>query len=201
VLAGVYLHPLVWKVDFVWAVGPPFCSVLVLEGSVGGSIVQGEAIRELLAPTLAARSYALVRTRLSAAGRRTLQVMVERLDGRAMTVDDCAGVSRVVSALLDAKELIEGTYQLEITSPGIDRPLMNAEDFKRYMGYAASVTLSTAKKGRSKIQGLIVGVADEGIEIEPEGESEKLTVCFSDIVDAKLLLTDVLLKAAGDAHR
>ena len=168
---------------------------------MGRSMVQGEAIRALLAPALAARSYVLVRARLTAVSRRTLQVMVERLDRRAITVDDCADVSCVVSGLLDASGLIEGAYQLEITSPGIDRPLMNAEDFKRYMGYAASVTLSTAKKGRSKIQGLIVGVADEGIEIEPEGESEKLTVCFSDIVDAKLLLTDVLLKAAGDAHR
>jgi len=164
-------------------------------------MVQGEAIRALLTPTLAARSYALVRARLTATGRRTLQVMVERLDGRAMTVDDCADVSGVVSALLDAKDLIEGTYQLEITSPGIDRPLMNAEDFKRYMGYAASVTLITAKGGRRTIQGLIVGVADKGIEIEPEGKREKLTVCFSDIGDAKLLLTDALIKAAGDANR
>ncbi|MBE25673.1 MAG: ribosome maturation factor RimP [Rhodospirillaceae bacterium] len=201
VLAGVYLHPLVWKVDFVWAVGPPFCSVLVLEGLVGRSIVQGEAISELLAPALAARSYSLVRTRLTAAGRRTLQVMVERLDGRSMTVSDCADVSGVISVLLDSRKLIEGSYQLEITSPGIDRPLMNAEDFKRYMGYAASVTLNTAKEGQRKIQGLIVGVADNGIEIEPEGKREKLTVCFSNIGDAKLLLTDALIKAAGDANR
>ena len=194
-LASVYLHPL------VWAVSPPFRSVLVFEGSVGRSIVQGAAIRVLLAPALAARSYGLVRARLTAAGRRTLQVMVERLDGKAMTVDDCADVSGVVSALLEAKDLIEGTYQLEITSPGIDRPLMNAEDFKRYMGYAVSVTLSTAREGQRKIQGLIVGVADNEIEIEPEGKREKLTVSFSDIGDAKLLLTDALLKAAGDANR
>ena len=168
---------------------------------MGRSIVQGEAISELLAPALAARSYSLVRARLTTAGRRTLQVMVERLDGRSMTVSDCADVSGVISALLDSRELIEGSYQLEITSPGIDRPLMNAEDFKRYMGYAASVTLNTATEGQRKIQGLIVGVADNGIEIEPEGKREKLTVCFSNIGDAKLLLTDALLKAAGDANR
>ena len=168
---------------------------------MGRSMVQGEAIRALLAPALADRSYALVRARLTAVSRRTLQVMVERLDGRSMTVSDCADVSGVISALLDSRELIEGSYQLEITSPGIDRPLMNAEDFKRYMGYAASVTLNSAKEGRRKIQGLIVGVADNGIEIEPEGKSEKLTICFSDIGDAKLLLTDALLKAAGDANR
>ena len=168
---------------------------------MGRSTVQGEAIRALLAPTLAARSYGLVRVRLTAAGRRTLQVMVERLDGKAMTVDDCADVSGVVSALLEAKDLIEGTYQLEVTSPGIDRPLMNAEDFKRYMGYAASVTLSAPREGQRKIQGLIVGVVDSGIEIEPEGKREKVTVCFSDIGDAKLLLTDSLLKTAGYANR
>ena len=168
---------------------------------MGRSTVQGEAISELLAPALAARSYSLVRARFTTAGRRTLQVMVERLDGRSMTVRDCADVSGVISALLDSRELIEGSYQLEITSPGIDRPLMNAEDFKRYMGYAASVTLNTATEGQRTIQGLIVGVADNGIEIEPEGKREKLTVCFSNIGDAKLLLTDALIKAAGDANR
>jgi ribosome maturation factor RimP len=182
----------------VWAVSPPFCFVLVLEGLVGRSIVQGEAIRARLAPALAA---APVRSCLTATRRRALQVMAERLDSRSMTVDDCADVSGVESALFDAEDLIQGAYQLEITSPGIDRPLMNAEDFKRYMGYVVSVTLKTAQEGRTKIQGLIIGVVHAGIEIAPDGKREKLTVCLSDVVEAKLLLTDALIKAVGDVNR
>ena len=163
--------------------------------------VQGEAISELLAPALAARSYSLVRARLTTAGRRTLQVMVERCGGEAIELKDCADVSRAVSALLDAKDPMEGPYQLEISSPGIDRPLMNAEDFRQYMGYDASITLNATRGRRTKLEGLIVDVADKAVKIQAEGSKKIVTVRRSDICDAKLVLTDSLIKAAADMDR
>tara|TARA_Y100000588_G_scaffold179625_1_gene193488 strand:- start:200 stop:730 length:531 start_codon:yes stop_codon:yes gene_type:complete len=175
--------------------------VVALEGSVGRSIEQEEAIRVLLAPVLNAKGYSLVRVRIAAAGQASLQVMVERSGGGAMELEECADVSRAVSAALDAKDPIEGPYQLEISSPGIDRPLMNAEDFRQYMGYAATITLTAIMDGRKKIEGLIVGVADKAVEIRPEGSKKVVTVRFSDICDAKLVLTDSLLAAAGDMDR
>jgi len=165
---------------------------------VGRSIEREEAIRALLAPVLAAKGYSLVRVRIVAEGQVSLQVMVERSGGGAIEVEDCADVSRAVSALLDAKGPIEGPYQLEISSPGIDRPLMNAEDFKQYIGYDASISLTAIREGRTKLEGLIVGVADKAVKIQPEGSKKIVAVCFSDICDAKLVLTDSLIKAAAD---
>ena len=110
-------------------------------------------------------------------------------------------VSRAVSTLLDAKDPMEGPYQLEISSPGIDRPLMNAEDFKQYMGYDVSITLNAIRERRTKLEGLIVDVADKAVKIQAEGSKKIVTVRFSDICDAKLVLTDSLIKAAADMDR
>ena len=96
---------------------------------MGRSIEREETIRALLAPVLDAKGYSLVRVRIASEGQSILQVMVERSGGDAIELEDCADVSRAVSALLDARDPMEGPYQLEISSPGIDRPLMNAEDF------------------------------------------------------------------------
>ena len=168
---------------------------------MGRSIEREEAIRALLAPVLAAKGYSLVRVRIAPEGRPVLQVMVERSGEEAIELEDCADVSRAVSALLDAKDPIVGSYQLEISSPGIDRPLMNAEDFKQYIGYDASIDLTAIGEGRTKLEGLIVDVADKAVKIQPEGNKEIVTVRFADICDAKLVLTDSLIKAAADMDR
>ena len=168
---------------------------------MGRSIEREEAIRALLAPILDAKGYSLVRVRIAPEGRSVLQVMVERSGGEAIELEDCADVSRAVSALLDAKDPMEGPYQLEISSPGIDRPLMNAEDFKQYMGYDASITLNAIRERRTKLEGLIVDVADKAVKIQAEGSKKIVTVRFSDICDAKLVLTDSLIKAAADMDR
>tara|TARA_B100000686_G_scaffold35266_2_gene36810 strand:+ start:518 stop:1024 length:507 start_codon:yes stop_codon:yes gene_type:complete len=168
---------------------------------VGRSIEREEAIRALLEPVLDAKGFSLVRVRIVAEEQASLQVMVQRSDGGVTELEDCANVSRAVSALLDAKDPIEGPYQLEVSSPGIDRPLMNAEDFREYMGYDASITLTATKEGRTKLEGLIVSVTDKAVKIQAEGNKRISTVRFSDICDAKLALTDSLIKAAADMDR
>ena len=168
---------------------------------MGRSIEREETIRALLAPVLDAKGYSLVRVRIASEGQSILQVMVERSGGEAIELEDCADVSRAVSALLDAKEPMEGPYQLEISSPGIDRPLMNAEDFQQYMGYDASITLKVTRERRTKLEGLIVGVADKAVKIQAEGKKKIVAVRFSDICDAKLVLTESLIKAAADMDR
>ena len=168
---------------------------------MGRSIEREEIIRALLEPVLDTKGYSLVRVRIAPEGQSILQVMVERSGGEAIELEDCADVSRAVSALLDAKDPMEGPYQLEISSPGIDRPLMNAEDFKQYMGYDASITLKATRERCTKLEGLIVGVADKAVKIQPEGSKKIVAVCFSDICDAKLVLTDSLIKAAADMDR
>tara|TARA_A100001037_G_scaffold248675_1_gene231092 strand:- start:2268 stop:2801 length:534 start_codon:yes stop_codon:yes gene_type:complete len=172
-----------------------------VRGLSGAIIEREEAISALLAPVLDSKGYSLVRVRIMSEGQSTLQVMVERSGGKAIELEDCADVSAVVSALLDAKDLMEGPYQLEISSPGIDRPLMNAEDFKRYMGYDASIIWNAIRKHRPKLKGRIVGVANEAVKIQAEGNKKIISVRFADICDAKLVLTDSLIKAAADMDR
>ena len=168
---------------------------------MGRSIEREETIRALLAPVLDAKGYSLVRVRIASEGQSILQVMVERSGGDAIELEDCADVSRAVSALLDARDPMEGPYQLEISSPGIDRPLMNAEDFQQYMGYDASITLKVTRGRRTKLEGLIVGVADKAVKIQAEGKKKIVAVRFSDICEAKLVLTESLIKAAADMDR
>ena len=168
---------------------------------MGRSIEREEIIRALLEPVLDTKGYSLVRVRIAPEGQSILQVMVERSGGEAIELEDCADVSRAVSALLDARDPMEGPYQLEISSPGIDRPLMNAEDFQQYMGYDASITLKVTRERRTKLEGLIVGVADKAVKIQAEGKKKIVAVRFSDICEAKLVLTESLIKAAADMDR
>ena len=138
--------------------------------------------------------YELVRV-MSTGGRRpTLQVMAERIDRAGMTVDDCAEISRAVSALLDVEDPISGAYQLEISSPGIDRPLMKLVDFERFAGFEARVETDRPIEGQRKFRGQILGLADEAVRLGlPEGER---IIPFTSIRKAKLVLTDDLIAAA-----
>jgi len=148
----------------------------------------------LIEPTLTSMGYELVRV-MSTGGRRpTLQVMAERLDRAGMTVDDCAGISRAVSAILDVEDPMDGAYQLEVSSPGIDRPLIKAEDFERFLGFEARVETDRQIEGQRKFRGRLLGVADQAVRLVlPEGER---VIPLSSIRKAKLVLTDDLLAAA-----
>ena len=152
-----------------------------------------DRVEELVAHALERMGYDLVRLRLHGAAPPTLQVMVERRDGKAMAVDDCADISRAVSALLDVEDPIAGRYTLEVTSPGIDRPLVRAADFERFAGFEARIETSQPVSGRRRFRGRLMGTTLAGVRIAlPEGEAE---VPFARIHRAKLVLTDALITA------
>lgn len=151
-------------------------------------------IEALVAPALAAMGYNVVRIQLSGQQRKRLQVMIERSDRRAIVVDDCAEVSRALSAILDVEDPIPGAYTLEVSSPGIDRPLVRADDFDRFAGFAARVELGRPLDGRRRFTGRIVGVEDGQVRLRLESE-EDVGLPVADILRAKLVLTDDLIAA------
>jgi ribosome maturation factor RimP len=151
-------------------------------------------ITELIEPTLNEMGFELVRVLVSGGQRPTLQIMVEREDQTPMTVEHCAEVSRAVSALLDVADPIAGAYRLEVTSPGIDRPLVRRADYQRFAGLEARLETELPIDGRRRFRGRLVGLAGDQVRLAlPEGEQE---IPFDAIKKAKLVLTDELLAAA-----
>jgi ribosome maturation factor RimP len=128
-----------------------------------------------------------------------LQIMIERTDRRALSVDDCAEVSRTVSALLDVEELVSGSYTLEVSSPGIDRPLTRPEHFARFTGFEAKLETRFPLDGRKRFTGRLLGLEGERVRIATaEGE---MALPLADVQRAKLVLTDELIAAtASPAH-
>jgi ribosome maturation factor RimP len=157
------------------------------------------AVERLIAPSLAATGYEIVRVLLIGHHRPVLQIMIERTDRAPLSVEECAHVSRAVSALLDVEDLIAGSYTLEVSSPGIDRPLTRPEHFARFAGFDAKLETRTAIDGRRRFQGRLMGVDGDRVRLAtPEGE---LALPLADLQRAKLVLTDELIAAAaGPAH-
>jgi ribosome maturation factor RimP len=148
-------------------------------------------IAEIIEPSLDAMGYRLVRVAVLGAGRTTLQVMAERRDDAPMSVDDCAEISRSVSALLDVADPIASAYTLEVSSPGLDRPLVRPEDYDRFVGFEARIELSQLVSGRKRFRGRLLGRAGDIVRLMAEtGEAQ---VPLSAIARAKLVLTDDLL--------
>ena len=131
--------------------------------------------------------------------RKTMQIMVERRDRAGMTVDDCADISREVSVILDVESPLEDVYDLEVSSPGIDRPLVRPVDFERYAGFDAKIEMEAAIDGRKKFKGQLLGIEQGLVKIRFDEETHELPV--SDIRRAKLLLTEELLKAASQTAK
>ncbi len=153
-------------------------------------------IERIIEPALAAMGYELVRVQLSGGYHRpTLQVMLERPDGRSVVVEDCEAASRAISAILDVEDPIPSAYHLEVSSPGIDRPLTRAKDFARYAGHVARIELKFPIEGRRRFQGRLVGLKDERVLILTETGETALPM--SEIAKAKLVLTDELIAAAS----
>ena len=155
----------------------------------------GKRIEEIIEPTLTEMGYAIVRLQMQGDRRPTLQIMAERLDRKVMDVEDCANISRAISPLLDVDDPIEEAYSLEVSSPGVDRPLVRAEDFDRFAGFEAKVEMSYLIEGRKRFTGRLVGLVDGNVQILVDGVACDLP--FEDIVKAKLVLTDDLLAAAS----
>jgi len=152
-------------------------------------------IERLIEPQIDAMGYAVVRVRLTGARRKTLQVMVERTDEASMTVDDCAEISRTVSAILDVEDPIRDGYTLEVSSPGIDRPLVKPRDFERFAGHEAKIELSTPLDGRRRFKGRLLGGDDRAVRLA--GDEGEIELPFELIDRAKLVLTDALIAAAN----
>ncbi len=153
-----------------------------------------DRIEELIAPTIGDMGFRVVRVLLSGKQRPRLQIMVEGADGGSFTVDDCATVSRAVSALLDVEDPINSAYTLEVSSPGIDRPLVRREDFERFTGFEAKVEINRPIDGRRRFKGRLLGLDGEVVRVLTDGGAVELP--HSDILKAKLILTDELLQAS-----
>jgi ribosome maturation factor RimP len=156
-------------------------------------------IYELLLPQVEALGFALVRVKLFGGRRQVLQVMMERSDGGDVSVEDCASASRAISPLLDVYDPLDGAYQLEVSSPGIDRPLTRDADFERFAGFLAKVELEEAVEGRRRFRGVLLGLAKDGtVRLSVDGNN--LEIPLNAIQSAKLVLTDELI-AAHQADR
>lgn len=165
-----------------------------------GRTAEDLRLLELLDPVADAAGYEIVRLRLMGGSeRRRLQIMAEDRNGE-MVVQDCAILSRKLSEVLDAADPISGEYTLEVSSPGIDRPLTRKKDFATYEGYEARLELDRLAEGRKRFRGILAGVEDDNIAIDLEGEEETTLIPFAWIVEAKLVLTDDLMKR-GAAER
>jgi ribosome maturation factor RimP len=115
-----------------------------------------------------------------------------------MNVDDCARLSRAISAVLDAADPIEGDYVLEVSSPGIDRPLTRLKDFKAYEGCEARLELDRVGDGRKRFKGALAGVEGDNIAIDLEGEADTTLIPFTWVAEAKLVLSDQLMKRGAE---
>ncbi len=159
---------------------------------------QAARIGELVEPSLNAMGYDLVRVQLSGGENLRLQIMAERADRVEMTVNDCADISRNISAILDVGDPIKSAYTLEVSSPGIDRPLVRLDDFSRYAGFEARVESELPVDGRKRFRGKLLGVEANHVRIDMEGTS--YSIPFENVHRAKLVLTDELIAASQNDH-
>lgn len=159
-----------------------------------------DRIAAMIEPGLEALGYEIVRVQLSGDpdGRKgsaqTLQIMCDRQDDKPITVEDCASISRMASAVLDVEDPIGGEYNLEVSSPGLDRPLTRPKDFDRYAGLDARIELRTPTNGQKRFKGVLRGLDGEDVKLET-GDGE-MRFTLGNIEKAKLILTDALIAAA-----
>lgn len=166
-----------------------------------GKTAEDVKLLELLDPVAEAEGYAIVRLRLmGGAEARRLQIFAERPSDGDMNIEDCARLSRAFSALMDEIDPISGEYTLEVSSPGVDRPLTRLKDFVEYEGFEARLELDRMAEGRKRFRGILAGVEGDNVAIDLEGEAETALVPFAWVVEAKLVLTDELMKR-GAADR
>lgn len=155
-------------------------------------------------PVVEDLGYRLVRVRVTGQNGCTVQVMAERPDG-TMIVDDCETISRNLSPVLDVDDPIDRAYHLEISSPGIDRPLVRASDFERWSGHLAKVEMAVPVDGRKRFRGTLVGIRDDRFGIRPDdgsaGEADTAWLPLDGVVEARLVLTDTLVDAALKAAK
>jgi len=161
-------------------------------------------IADMIEPVLEDIGFKLVRVRLSGQNGLTLQIMAERFDG-TMTVEDCEEVSQAVSPVLDVEDPIDRAYHLEVSSPGIDRPMVRKSDFYRWKGHLVKCETSVLVNDRKRFRGRIIEADVDGITLLRDGvaygEPPEVTIPFTALSDAKLVLTDELIREALRADK
>jgi ribosome maturation factor RimP len=154
-------------------------------------------VQQLIEPEVKALGYELVRVAfLGGTSDPTLQVMAERPDTRQLDLGDCERISRRLSEVLDAADPIETTYRLEVSSPGIDRPLTRSKDYDDWAGHEARIALVEPFDGRKQYSGTIAGLEGDTVRLHGK-DGNDYSIAFADIANAKLLLTDKLIKATA----
>ncbi len=151
-------------------------------------------IRQIIEPAVTSIGFEIVRLKwLGGDKYKTLQIMIDPAKGGTVTIDDCEKVSHTVSALLDVDDVIEGAYRLEVSSPGIDRPLTRKKDFETWGAFEMKIETREGIEGRRRFRGNIRKMADDKIEFELNDEKKTFTIPFAKITEAKLVLTDELV--------
>jgi ribosome maturation factor RimP len=149
-------------------------------------------IEDIVAPTVVAMGYEVVRVAMSRGGG-TVQIMVEPADGRPMDVEDCATVSRALSAVLDVEDPIPGTYTLEVSSPGIDRPLTRPKDYARWSGHLARIEVGQPIDGQRRFKGVLLGLEDGTVKLRLD-DGKEVQLPLAAVTRAKLEMTDRLIE-------
>ncbi len=149
-------------------------------------------IENLLNPSLDAEGFHLVQARfIGGQNRPTLQLMVERADGGRVNIDECAKLSRACSAIIDVEDAIAGAYVLEVSSPGIDRPLMRLADFEKNIGRNVKIEMQHPVNGRKRFYGKMMGVNGASVILSQDGSDTELAI--ADMVAARLAISDTVL--------
>jgi ribosome maturation factor RimP len=154
----------------------------------------------IIEPSLEGMGYELVRVAVTGRDRPTVQIMADRADGTPITVEDCEAISRALGAVIDVADPIRGEWLLEVSSPGIDRPLTRRKDWTRYTGHLARAELVEPLEGRKRFSGVVLGADDSHARLRLDDGSE-VALPLADIRRAKLVLTDALIDATATLTR
>lgn len=159
-----------------------------------------EKLENIIEPVIKNMGYELVRVKLSGDKRKTLQIMAERLDGKPMGIEDCSDISKQISAVLDVEDPISEKYNLEVSSPGLDRPLTKLKDFIKFKGFIVKMQTLSLVENRKKFNGVIKDIIkDEEILLDVEGK--EFLIPFNVIDNAKLVITDDMLKQLCSSNK
>jgi len=171
------------------------------EAALPRALVGLEArVAAAIAPGMAEMGYELVRVAVLGRERPTVQIMADRVDGAPVSVDDCEAISQAMGAVLDVANLVSGTWTLEVSSPGIDRPLTRVKDWNRFAGHLARAELAVPIEGRKRVSGVVLGADEDHARMRLDDGTE-LALKLDDIRRAKLVLTDALIAATARAAK
>ena len=161
-------------------------------------------VANILQPIIEEMGFRLVRVNYSGLNGGTLQVMTEKHDG-SMTIEDCETISRSISPVLDVKDPIHSAYNLEVSSPGLDRPLVRKSDFEFWAGHYVKIESTVAIEGKKKFRGILLGITENMINIrvsvKSEQETETIAIPISDTLECRLIETEELIKTALSAGK